>query len=187
MDKISLMIPLVPEHIVSRRKRREADFRPTGGFPAKRWRCPARLAALVVGSVLLGLPACASRTQTHGDPIVAERLASIVPRTHTKADVQAALGSPSSTSPFVDNAWYYISARMEGFAFYPNEEVERQVVVIRFDPQNVVSAVELIELEQGRKIAIVDRETPSFGEDPSILQQFLGNIGRFEKSGPPQR
>lgn len=187
MDRISQITPLVPEHIVSCQQRGETDFRPSGGFPANRWRCPARLAALVVGSLLLGLPACVSRTQAHGDPVVAERLSRIVPRTHTKADVQAALGSPSSRAPFVDDAWYYISARMEGFAFFPNEEVERQVVVIRFDPQDVVSAVELIELAQGREVAIVERETPSFGEDPSILQQFLGNIGRFEKSGPPKR
>lgn len=187
MGRIPATKPVLAKHIVSRRDRREAASRRESGFPRSGSRYSLRIAALIVGGLLLGLPGCASRTQTHGDPVEPEQLARIVPRTHTKADVQALLGSPSSAAPFVDDAWYYISARMEGLAFLPDEEVERQVVVIRFDPQNVVSAVDVLELAQGREVALVKRETPTFGEDTSVLQQFLGNIGRFEKEQPQRR
>lgn len=33
----------------------------------------------------------------------------------------------------------------------------------------------------GRELDIVDRETPTPGKDESILQQMLGNLGRFRK------
>lgn len=32
----------------------------------------------------------------------------------------------------------------------------------------------------GREIDIVDRETPTPGKDETILQQMLGNLGRFK-------
>lgn len=143
-----------------------------------------RMPVLVLAAVLGVAAGCVSRTSVHGDPIEEQRLSSIVTGTHTRSDVAALLGSPSSISPFTEDRWYYISARMEGFAYNPDEEVERQVVVIHFDKQGVVSAVDTLTLEDGRVVNIVERETPSFGEDLSILQQFFGNIGRFEKEAP---
>ncbi|MCU0839340.1 MAG: outer membrane protein assembly factor BamE [Rhodospirillales bacterium] len=123
----------------------------------------------------------------HGDPIDEVRLSSIVKGTHTRGDVAALFGSPSSTSPFTDGTWYYISARKEGFAFIADAEVERQIVTVRFDERGVVDDIRILTLENGRVVDVVDRETPSFGEDLSILQQFLGNVGRFEKDTTQQR
>jgi len=149
---------------------------------------PYRLATLALAAAVGLAAGCSSRTTVHGDPIDEKRLSTIVAGTHTRNDVAAVFGTPSTASPFTDDIWYYVSARMEGFAFWPDEEVQRQVIVVHFDPRGVVTQVETLKLENGRVVEIVDRETPSFGEDPSIFQQFLGNIGRFEKaSGSPQR
>lgn len=143
---------------------------------------------ILLTCIALGLTAgCASRTSVHGDPLDEHRLSSIVVGTHTRDDVAAALGSPSSSSPFTDDTWYYVSARMEGFAFLPDEEVERQVVVVRFDPRGVVSGIDTLTLVDGRRVAMVSRETPTFGEDLTVLQQLLGNFGRFEKAPNTRR
>jgi outer membrane protein assembly factor BamE (lipoprotein component of BamABCDE complex) len=131
--------------------------------------------------------ACVSRTTVHGDAIEQDRLKQIIVGTHTRSDVAAAFGTPSSVSPFTADTWYYISARMSGFAFWPDEEVERQVVVVSFDERGVVSKVETLTLDDGRDVNVVSRQTPSFGEDMSMIQQFLGNIGRFEKAQPTRR
>ncbi len=149
---------------------------------------PFRLSALLVLAAALSCAAgCASRTSVHGDPIDEVRLSSIVKGTHTRGDVAAAFGSPSSSSPFTEDTWYYISSRMEGFAFLADAEVHRQIVVVRFDDRGVVDDIQLLALENGRVVEFVNRETPSFGEDLSILQQFLGNVGRFEKDTTQQR
>jgi outer membrane protein assembly factor BamE (lipoprotein component of BamABCDE complex) len=133
------------------------------------------------------LAACAPRVQVHGDEIESDRLSRVIPYTHRKEDVASILGSPSTTPAFDDNAWYYVSSRMETVAFLPGSETQRQVVVIRFDPQGVVTAVEAFGLERGRKVELVDRETPTYGTDMSALEQFMSNVGRFERDEAPRR
>jgi len=126
-----------------------------------------------------GLGACSPQVQTHGDKVEADRVARISPGAQSKDDVIRLLGSPSSTAVFDDETWYYISSVVENNSIFDREVTERQVLVVRFDNGGVVRAVEEFGLERGRKVNIVDRETPSFGESQSFLQQILGNIGRF--------
>jgi outer membrane protein assembly factor BamE (lipoprotein component of BamABCDE complex) len=123
--------------------------------------------------------ACAPQTRTHGDPLVVDRIGEIVPGVHGRDDVASLLGSPSTTSAFDDREWYYISARTETVAFFESEEVERRIVVVRFDPRGRVRDVDLLDQDQGRQIEIVARETPTFGTELSLAQEFFGNIGRF--------
>ncbi len=68
--------------------------------------------------------ACTPRAGTHGDPLVRDRVSSIVPGVHSRDDVAAILGSPSTNSPFDGEKWYYISSRTETFAFFPREEFD---------------------------------------------------------------
>lgn len=136
------------------------------------------LPAIIVGCALA---ACAPRANTHGDPLVIQRLDSVVKGVHSREDVYAILGSPSTSAAFDDETWYYISAQTETFAFLPREETERQVVAIRFDQRGIVSSVEHFGKERGEDVALVSRETPTFGTEVSLVQQFLGNLGRFNK------
>jgi outer membrane protein assembly factor BamE (lipoprotein component of BamABCDE complex) len=131
------------------------------------------------------LVACGGQIATHGDPIDAVELARVRPGISTRTDVAAALGSPSSVPLFDNNAWYYISNREQTIAFLAPESIERQVVTIRFDDQGVVSSIDKFGLERGREIDVVSRETPSFGQSPTIIQQMLGNLGRFNKETGP--
>ena len=131
------------------------------------------------------LAACEGKIATHGDPIDAVELARVQPGISTRADVVAALGTPSSVPLFDSNAWYYISNREQTIAFLAPESVERQVVTVRFDDQGVVSSIDKFGLERGREVDVVSRETPSFGQSPTIIQQMLGNLGRFNKESGP--
>ena len=151
------------------------------------WRFPdlpsAPLFLLVAGLLLgIGVSACTPRAGTHGDPLVRDRVSSIVPGVHTRDDVAAILGSPSTNSPFDGEKWYYISSRTETFAFLPREELDRQVVVIAFDEGGRVRSVEQFGQERGQDVAIVRRETPTAGNELNLVQEFLGNIGRFNKN-----
>ncbi len=154
--------------------------------PARRRRPIAGLAPLAVAlALVVVLGACEGQLATHGDPIDAIELARVRPGISTRADVVSALGTPSSVPVFDDSAWYYMSNREETLAFFAPESIERQVVVVHFDDQGVVSSIDKFGLERGREVDVVSRETPSFGQSPTIIQQMLGNLGRFNKETGP--
>jgi outer membrane protein assembly factor BamE (lipoprotein component of BamABCDE complex) len=89
------------------------------------------------------------------------------------------LGSPSSVSAFQDRTWYYISRRTEQTAFFDPEVVEQEVLAVNFDSQNIVQDMKVYGLENGRLVQMVDRVTPTHGNDLTLVQQILGNLGRF--------
>lgn len=96
----------------------------------------------------------------------------------TKATVMQRLGSPSTTSVLDQTSWYYVSSTQERFAFYHPDTVDRRVTVVRFDANDVVSAVDRFGIERGRIIAYNSNETPTRGRELGILEQIFGNIGQ---------
>ncbi len=129
----------------------------------------------------LAVVACSPRVATRGNLPDPERLVEIKPGEHSRDDVAEILGSPSSISVFNQETWYYISKRTEAVAFFEPEVSERQVIIVRFDKKGVVTAVKTLGLEQGNAVEPVERETPTAGAELSIMQQLLGNLGRFNK------
>ncbi len=135
------------------------------------------------------LAACSPQIDNHGEHLEADRLALVRPGVQNRDDVARLLGSPSSTSPFGDDTWYYISDVVETRSIFDREVTERQVVTIRFDTQGIVREVDAFGLEKGREVELVERETPSFGESMSFFNQLVGNLGRFnrEETNQPRR
>lgn len=138
----------------------------------------AALMALAIG---VAVGACVPpRVRSHGNTVDDERLASIKVGAHSRAEVAEILGSPSSVAAFQDNEWYYIGDRTEAVAFLRPEVTARQVIVIRFDSSGLVREIEKFGMERGRPVEVVKRETPTAGNEITVWQQFVGNIGRFE-------
>ena len=80
---------------------------------------------------------------------------------------------------FGEETWYYISERKETTAFFAPDLAERKVLIVRFDDEGYVSALETLNAEDGRAVEPVDRETPTAGNEITILQQLLGNLGKY--------
>jgi outer membrane protein assembly factor BamE (lipoprotein component of BamABCDE complex) len=57
--------------------------------------------------------------------------------------------------------------------------LERSVLVVSFDAGGMVDRTKTYTLEDGQDIDPVSRITPTEGRDLTLLQQLLGNIGRF--------
>ncbi len=138
---------------------------------------------LIPALVLCVLAACSPKEATHGYMPQGEIKERLTVGQTTKDEVQAALGSPSSQSTFGDESWYYIWSRKETLAFFASETVEQNVVRITFDKAGVVSKVEAFDKSSGKKVDIAKRVTPTEGHSMGIMEQFLGNLGRFNKSG----
>ncbi len=150
----------------------------------RQWRRPP-IGRLTVLALAAGISACSPRIDSHGNTVDPDRLAALTPGVHSRQDVEQLLGSPSSVSAFGRETWYYIGSRTETLAFLEPKVTERRVVAIRFGNTGTVETVDTFGLERGRAIAFVERETPTTGNEFTIWEQFIGNIGRFE--GESQR
>lgn len=153
---------------------------PAGSARTRRARC--WITAAAVASTLV---ACSPTVATHGHRLDDEVLAQIQPGVTPREQVARLLGSPSSLSTFDDSAWYYVSQRTERKSFYQEEVVAQEVVTIRFDQQGTVDEVIRADLADAREIEVVERQTPTAGNELSVLEQFIGNVGRFNT--PEQR
>jgi outer membrane protein assembly factor BamE (lipoprotein component of BamABCDE complex) len=131
----------------------------------------------MIGSLTLG--ACVPQVSNHGYRLDEASLAQITPGRTTRDEVLQLLGSPSALTTFDSSAWYYVSQRSERMSFYQDQVVNRDVVSITFDELGTVAQVNRHGLEQAHEVSLVDRETPTAGSELSALEQFIGNIGRF--------
>lgn len=140
---------------------------------------PTPLAFAIALSLLAG--ACTPAVDLRGNLPTPESLAQIQPGKTTRDEVQTLLGTPSTTATFGDESWQYISSRTETTAFFKPEVKDRKVVSISFDRSGVVKDVVQRGLEDGVDVKIVERETPTAGKELSILEQLVGNVGKFSK------
>lgn len=127
--------------------------------------------------------ACAPQTDVRGNLPPVERLAQIKPGKMNRDDVATLLGSPASTGAWDDETWYYVQSKVETTAFYKPEEVERTVIAVQFDRTGVVDNVKKLGLGDGKDIELVSRTTPTAGNEMGLLEQLLGNLGRFNNGG----
>ncbi len=99
----------------------------------------------------------------------------------SQEQVQEYMGSPSTVSTINNETWYYITSKTETYLFYPPEEVDRTVIAVYFNKQNVVDDIAYFGLEDGEVINIQTRTTPTRGKELTILGQLFSNLGRFNK------
>ncbi len=140
-------------------------------------RNPLLLALLVVS-----LGAC-SLVQTprtlHGNKIDPDSLKELVPGTSTKKDVTSLIGSPTARATFDDNDWIYISETTHTRIGQLPGVLKQDVVVMTFDPAGTLRTIKTLNQDDSRDISVASGSTPSPGSEASVLQQLLGNVGRY--------
>lgn len=140
------------------------------------------LAALVS----LSIGGCTPTVDQRGNLPHPDLLAQIEPGKSSREDVLSALGTPSTTMTYGGETWHYISAKTEKVAFFEPDVLDRKVISVVFDDNGIVSDIATRGLEDGRDISTVERITPTAGKEMSILEQLIGNVGRFSKE-PSER
>lgn len=143
--------------------------------------------ALAALSAVWLLPGCAGEVATHGDMVQDEKLARIVPNQSSHRDVLAVLGTPSTVSVIDGEAWYYVGDRRESLAFFKPKLLVRDMVIVSFDPTGTVTNVEKTEVNKEVGVEVVERETPTHGSNLTMIEQFLGNLGRFNNEPTERR
>lgn len=137
--------------------------------------------AVTLATALL-VTACAPRVAIRGNLPRDEQLAKIQIGTQSRDEVAEILGTPSTLGTFDDKVWYYISRKTEKFAFFEEKVVDQKVIAIYFNQSNTVEAIQLYDEDDLRKVEMVERTTPTAGKDLSVLDQLIGNLGRFGRN-----
>jgi outer membrane protein assembly factor BamE (lipoprotein component of BamABCDE complex) len=138
----------------------------------------------VVAALLTG---CAKDIDARGNLPPPEAIAQLAVGEQTRQDVRGLLGTPATTAIFDDETWYYISAHTTQYAFYPNHELDRTIFAVSFDERGILKDVRQLSLEDGQNVTVASRETPTKGREFSLIEQLIGNLGRFsgrEPQGP---
>ena len=137
----------------------------------------AGLVMLSLGALLLG--GCEAVYDTRGNQPDPDSVLQIQPGVDDRRQVAELLGSPSSVGTFNAKIWYYISKRTKTISFFDPEILDQEVLQITFDNAGLVSDMRIYGLENARTITPDPNITPTSGKELTILQQIMGNIGRF--------
>jgi len=138
---------------------------------------PAKIAVIMA----LALAACSPTVVTRGNLISETKFQQVQPKVSTRADVMQYWGPPTTTSSFNPNIWYYIGETTSQKGIYAPEVEKRRMIRIKFDPANNDTVVEVADLdpEQARDVQLVGRQTPVAGKDYTVMQQLIGNLGKY--------
>jgi len=139
------------------------------------------LPVLSLLALSLSATACSPIVRTSGSMFEPETLTQLQPGVSREADVVALLGTPTTESTFDPrHEWYYVGQRTEQTAFLAPEVVDRQVLRISFDDNGVLSKVDKLTLADGQELDPNSRTTPTVGHELTMMEQILGNVGRFK-------
>ena len=133
------------------------------------------LAVIALAGVLAG---CEGELQNRGHVPLPGAIEKLEAGSQGRDDVLRLLGSPSTIAPFGET-WYYVTQRSEQIAFLNPTPIEQRVVAINFGANGRISDIKQYDIKDARDIDMVARKTPTSGREITVLEQLLGNVGKF--------
>lgn len=135
--------------------------------------------AILAGCVLLMTISCTTLYRNHGYAPTDIQLAQVQVGVDTRETVLSGVGTPTAGGVSNDSGFFYVQSRFRLLGPFEPREIEREVVAIRFDNNDVVSNVERFGLENGNVIALSRRVTQDNVRDTTFIRQLFGSIGQF--------
>lgn len=133
---------------------------------------------LICGLSISALNACTPVSSQRGNMVQDFTLQEIQVGQSTKSDVMRTLGSPTTKSPFDENTWYYMGQKKEKRGILDPKVVEERIIVASFNADGVLDTLQDVSPER-IDVPLADSKTPTYGNEASVLQEFFGNLGKF--------
>ena len=114
-------------------------------------------------ALLTVLPACEATITTHGRFIEGDELDSLELGVTTQAETIAILGRPSFEGAFNSGRIYYNNQKMEEKVAGTTSTIERELIVLIFDENNILQSLELRTKIQTRKLLSLKRRHQHLG------------------------
>jgi len=141
-----------------------------------------RLIGALLVPAALGLAACDNQVDMRGFAATPGSVEKLEVGAQSREDVVRLIGSPSAVATFNPNIWYYISETQEYWAFTKPKISAQKVIQVTFNDDGRVAGIKNYDLKDAQDIQMVQRITPTSGKELTILEQVLGNVGKF--TGP---
>ena len=131
------------------------------------------------------LAACASDDLfvTHTGNMPSEDKISMIFKGQSKKDVWEILGSPSTIVPLDKDTWVYMSSEIKQVAFLPPKEIERNVLVVKFDEDDKVNSIEKLDKQQGENLQITEEQTQNNEQEEGFFRKYFGGAGQYMPFG----
>jgi outer membrane protein assembly factor BamE (lipoprotein component of BamABCDE complex) len=142
------------------------------------------LATFALAVAAVALAACNNIADLRGFAPTPGSVDKLEVGTQSREDVQRLVGSPSSVATFNPNVWYYISEKQEFWGPSKPWISDQSVIQVTFNETGRVQNIKYYDLKDAQRITMVSRITPTSGKELTVLEQILGNVGKF--SGPRQ-
>ena len=133
---------------------------------------------VVLCAMVVGLSACITAVEDRGYVIEQVTFDKVKPGM-SKQDVRKHVGSPSSVSTLGGDYWYFIDVKQEKSAFSYPDIIQKDIIKVLFDDQGKVVSVVHNDENNHRNIEFVKEETPTEGNQVGVIEQLVGNVGRF--------
>jgi len=130
------------------------------------------------------LTSCSPTEHVRGTVVEMEQVKKIVPNVTTLTEVHKLLGPPSSITLFGKKAWLYIGEDTTTVSFFDPTVNDRKTLIVMFNDDSTVESYEIKEFHQGHDVDPSTEETKTYGNDPSLLSELFGNIGKYD---PPSQ
>ncbi|WP_246734549.1 outer membrane protein assembly factor BamE [Chelativorans sp. ZYF759] len=109
--------------------------------------------------------------------IADEEMLAMVPEGSSREQVLLALGTPSITATFDNEAYYYVSqTRSRPVAFMNPRIVDQRVMAVYFGGDGRVSQIADYGMQDGRVFDFISRTTPTAGREQNFLQQMIAGV-----------
>ena len=134
--------------------------------------------ALICLGLFLGLQGCESQVTSHGNLIEASQLNKLEIGTTRREDVLILFGPVSFEGAFNNNRLYYNNQKMEAPLAGRKQTIERELVVLSFDVNNILESIEIRNKSTDQEIVKLDAKTPTPGDTLTVVDQLFTNLRR---------
>ncbi|RWD61816.1 MAG: outer membrane protein assembly factor BamE [Mesorhizobium sp.] len=125
-----------------------------------------------------------SETLTQGY-VIDQAAIDSVPVGSSREQVLLALGTPSTTATFDNEAFYYISqTRKRYVAFDKPRLVDQHVLAVYFGADSRVTQIANYGMKDGKIFDFISRTTPTGGKDQNFLSQIINGASKLAPGVP---
>ncbi len=140
-----------------------------------------RIQLLAVICAIVLLSSCIGEDSRGGSVLLKSSLEQLQDGVTTREQVLKLLGSPSTSSIYGGEKWYYISRHTATKGILNPKLLDQKIVELEFDASGVLKSSKTYSEADIKEVDFAREKTETGGQKPSLAKQLLGNVGRFNK------
>jgi outer membrane protein assembly factor BamE (lipoprotein component of BamABCDE complex) len=137
-----------------------------------------RAGLLIISAlVLVTFSACSGQIRNHGYMPAPDQVADVLVGVDTRASVEEQLGLPTTEGLIEQAAYFYVRSRLQNKGLRGAKEIDRNILVISFDKNDVVKNIQRFNMSDGQIVALQPRVTLPPREEKGMFSRILLSIG----------